>query len=221
VLVFYALEQGTVFAARAAQATVAGLIGTALFAFAYGRYAGRFAWYWCVVIGWLAFAVTIAVLYVLRLQLLASMAMLVGAAMGARGLLPFEEVKPASLPVPPGDLAVRMVTSAALVVALTALASWLGPRWSGLLSAFPVLTTIIVVFTHHQHGGDAAVVFLREYLQAVIGFGLFCATLSVALTQFGLLWALVLALASQLATQAYMLRRVTGNRERRPASIRL
>src|SRR6185436_9521808 len=129
VLVFYALEQGTVFAARADQSTVAGLIGTAVFAFAYGRYAGRLAWYWCVGIGWLAFTATIGVLYILRLQLLPSMALLVGAAMGARGLLPVEDARLSTSRVPPGDLVIRMATSAALVVVLTAVAAWLGPRW--------------------------------------------------------------------------------------------
>jgi hypothetical protein len=85
VLVFYALEQGNAFAARAAEATVAGLVGTAVFAVAYGRCAIRLRWYGCVVIGWSAFMGAIAILYVLDLPVVPGFGCLIAAAMLERG----------------------------------------------------------------------------------------------------------------------------------------
>lgn len=221
VLVFYALEQGNAFAARAAQATVAGLIGTALFAVAYGRCATRLAWYGCVGVGWCAFAATIAVLSATHLSLAANFLALVVAALVARRALPVPNLPLPAPGVPPGDLPIRMVASASLVVALTAMAAWLGSTWSGLLSAFPVLTTIIAAFTHAQLGTGGVVRFLNGYLRAVVGFGVFCVVLSVSLSPVGLLPALLLALAGQLAVQGLILWCITGNRERPAETFRL
>jgi hypothetical protein len=223
VLVFYALEQGNAFAARAAQSTVAGLIGTALFALAYGRCATRLAWYVCVPIGWMAFAATIAIVAVAQPSLAVSFFTLVIAAVLARRALPGPDphlALPAAA-VPPGDLPIRMIATATLVVALTAMAAWLGPTWSGLLSAFPVLTTIIAAFTHAQQGSAGVVMFLNGYLRAVIGFGLFCVVLSLSVTPAGLPLALLLALTGQLALHGLMLWGLTGIRERPPQSIQL
>ena len=88
---------------------------------------------------------------------------------------------------------------------LTGLAERLGATLSGLLNAFPVLTTIIAAFTHAQRGRAAVVAFLNGFLRAVVGFALFCVALALALTQLGLARALVLALAVQLTAHAFIL----------------
>jgi hypothetical protein len=97
---------------------------------------------------------------------------------------------------------VRLVATAVLVLVLTGLAARLGPAWSGLLNAFPVLTTIVAVFSHVQRGAAAAAAFLHGYLQAIPGFGLFCTVMTIALGPFGLWRALTAALAVQLAWHA-------------------
>jgi hypothetical protein len=48
-----------------------------------------------------------------------------------------------------------MVTATAIVMAITGAASALGPKWSGLLSPFPVFACVMAVFSH-QHGGAGA-----------------------------------------------------------------
>jgi hypothetical protein len=108
---------------------------------------------------------------------------------------------------PPGDLIIRLVATATLVLVLTGLADRLGSTWSGLLNAFPVLTTIVAVFSHAQRGAAAAVAFLNGYLQAIVGFGLFCVAMAIALESRGLGWALMAALAVQLAWHAILVSR--------------
>ena len=221
VLVFYALEQGNAFAANAAHATVAGLIGTVAFVLAYGRSAPHLRWYLCVPIGWTMFGATIAVLAKAPPSPAVSfVALVIASVAGRRVLPPPSGVLPARA-TPPGDLPIRMIASAVLVVVLTGMAEWLGPTWSGLLRAFPVLTTIVAVFTHAQQGSGGVLRFLDGYLYGVIGFGLFCVVLSVSIGALGLVAAAALALGCQLALHGLMVWILTLNRERAPQSIRL
>jgi len=111
---------------------------------------------------------------------------------------------------PPRDLPIRLIATATLVILLTGLAARLGPAWSGLLNAFPVLTTIVAVFSHIQRGTAAAVAFLNGYLQAIVGFGLFCVVMATGLESLGLGWALIAALAAQLAWHGVLVSRAAS-----------
>jgi hypothetical protein len=209
-LAFYAIEQGHVFAAGAARSAMLGICATAAFCVAYARSAARTPWPISVIAGWAAFAAVAALTYGLRdlggigELVLASSVLLFG-----RRLVP----APSSLPAPSiprrWDLVLRMLASAVAVVLLTALAAWLGARLSGILSAFPVVTLILAVFTHVQHGPAAVSVFLRALLRGLHGFALFCFVLSIALgpLRWSLMAALVTALAAQMVLQTIMLRR--------------
>ncbi len=205
VLVFYAIEQGDAFAAQAAHATLAGLIATVAFAVAYARCSIRLPWYASVAAGWTAFAATVLALYGLQPALVPSLVSLVAATVLGRRALP--RVAAAAEPVarPRGDLTIRLVATATLVLVLTGLAERLGATLSGLLDAFPVLTTIIAAFTHAQRGRAAAVAFLNGFLRAIVGFALFCIAMALALTPLGLASALMVALAVQLTAHGFLL----------------
>ena len=217
VLVFYALEQGTLFAARAASGTLTGLIATVAFVVAYATLSARWSWPACMVLGWTTFAAAILTLYAVQLSSLSSLVAVVAATVIGRRVLPRLPPAPAATPLrhPRSDLPVRLVATATLVVSLTGLADQLGPNLSGLLNAFPVLTTIIAVFTHAQRGRAAMVDFLNGYLQSVVGFALFCVVMAAALPWVGLARALIAALAVQFTSHAFLLWRVS-----RPLSAR-
>jgi hypothetical protein len=173
-----------------------------------------------MVIGWCAFAVAVVTLYILDPGVAVSLVVLVVATIAGRRLL--RRVQPSPLrgfgEGTRADLPIRLVATAILVLTLTALAERLGPAWSGLLNAFPVLTTIVAVFSHAQRGAAAAVAFLNGYLQAIPGFGLFCTVMTVALGTLGLWWALAAALALQLAWHATLVSRSAPDPSR-PAPI--
>jgi hypothetical protein len=220
VLVFYALEQGDAFAARAAHATLAGLIGTVAFAVAYGHCSRRMPWSVCMAAGWLVFAVAILGLYAAEPGVVSSLVVLIAATILGRRLISRLRFAEAGLCTqtylvgrvppkadPPGDLIIRIVATATLVMVLTGLAARLGSTWSGLLNAFPVLTTIVAVFSHAQRGAAAAAAFLNGYLQAILGFGLFCVVMALALESLGLWFSLAAALAGQLAWHTVLLYR--------------
>jgi hypothetical protein len=207
VLVFMAMEQGTAFGARAAHATLTGLIGTVAFALTYARLSMRARWYVCLLLGWVTFGATTYVLYTLNPPLLLSLAGLVATTIvGPRFLPPIQD---AAAPVgsPRGDLALRLIATATLVLVLTTVADELGPTVSGLLNAFPVLTTIITAFTHAQHGSGPTVAFVRGFTRSIIGFGSFAFMLALTMVPLGLGWALLLAMMAQIIVSGITLRR--------------
>lgn len=206
VLVFFAVEQGTAFAARASHATLAGLIGTVAFTTIYALASGRLRWVACLLIGWLAFGATATVLYLLEPTLVVSLVSLFAATVVGRRLLPRVEPPAGPAAAPPGDLALRLLATATLVVALTAVADRLGPLVSGLINAFPVLTTVITAFTHAQRGSAATVAFVNGFLRAIIGFGAFCFVLALTVDRLGLAAGLTAALAAQLVVSGLTLR---------------
>jgi hypothetical protein len=206
VLVFVTIEQGAAFGARASHATLAGLIGTISFTVAYARTSVRMSWPWSLIAGWLTFVVVASLLYALQPPLVVSFLGLFAATILGRRALPVMDVPAMPAVHPRGDLALRLLATATLVLVLTAVAEPLGPALSGLLNAFPVLTTIITAFTHAQRGAGAAVAFVSAFLRSIIGFGSFCFVLAVTLNRIGLAPALSCALFAQLTVSGLILR---------------
>ncbi len=207
VVVFMSIEQGTDFGARAAHATLTGLIGTVAFALTYARLSMRAPWYVCLLAGWVIFALVTAALYAIDPSLPVSLAGLVAASLAGPRLLPALAGQVVPVGSPRGDLALRLLATATLVLVLTAVADELGPTLSGLLNAFPVLSTIITAFTHAQHGSSPTIAFVRGFTRSIIGFGSFAFMLALTMVPLGLGWALVLAMVAQIVVSGITLRR--------------
>lgn len=121
----------------------------------------------------------------------------------------------ARLPVPPTapprwDIPLRVTIATGLVLALTTLASTLGPQLSGLLSTFPLFATVLVVFAHHQQGPEAAIAAMRG---VVIGeFSAAAFFLVVGLGAVALqLWIYPIAIAAALLVNGVSLRFVSAS----------
>ena len=74
-----------------------------------------------------------------------------------------------------------MLAATAMVVLLTAMAAFLGPFWSGLLSPFPVFAGIMAAATHKQSSPAAAQRLLRGVLAGSFGFAAFFIVLELFL----------------------------------------
>jgi hypothetical protein len=92
-----------------------------------------------------------------------------------------------------------------LVLVLTAVAGWLGSQLSGLLAPFPIIATVLAVFTHVQHGSDKLVRLLRGLVSGFGAFALFFFTLAISLPALGTLASFSLATAIALLTQALVI----------------
>ena len=206
-LVFYAIEQGSVFAADAAASTLVGLVAVAAFCVVYAACSTRWGWPRSVVCGWLAFGVVTSGLYRMTLGPVPALVLALVALLAARGLIDTTGVVPDGVSVPPWDLPLRMAAAATLVFVLTSLAERLGPELSGALVPFPVATAIIAGFTHAQAGPVAARRFLHVFIPGLCTFAVFCFVLAFALRAVGLAAAFAAAFLVQLTLQAIILSR--------------
>lgn len=215
ILLFLALEQGEAFAADAALGTVAAVAAFAAYALAYAWLATRFGWVISLAGAYVVYAV------VAFGASLSSLPVLVHAALDVLVLIAFVRWMPRDLPPAPppravrAELLLRMACGAALVVLITWLAETLGPRVSGVLALFPVLGTVLAVFSHRNSGVAFVVALLRGMLLGMFSMTAFCATLALSLPHVAPALAFPLAVGVALITQ-FVVYGVVSRGERMP-----
>jgi hypothetical protein len=202
ILLVETLLHGPSFGADAAAGTLLGLAALTAFVVVYGRVATTVGPVPSVLCGWTAFLLGVAVLSPVQPPPAVSLILVATCfALGLR-LLPAAPSPPPAATPPWWDLPARALAALGLVLALTAASGALGPHLSGLLAPFPIITSVLAVFTH-THGGVAQVgVLLRNFLFGFYGFAAFCFTLAIALPALAAAAAFGLATAVALAVQA-------------------
>ncbi len=96
-------------------------------------------------------------------------------------------------------LAARAAVSALAVVTVTSLAHLLGPKWSGLIVAFPVNTLPVIVILHWHYGSDVIKPFIKRFPSGAFGVCLFNVVAFLCLDRLGLVLTVVLAYAVDIA----------------------
>jgi hypothetical protein len=202
ILLVETLLHGRGFGADAAAGTLLGLTALTGFVVVYGRFATTAGPIQSVLCGWAAFLLGVAVLSLIQPPLALSLILVAACfALGLR-LLPSAPWSSPPAPAPPWwDLPARALTALVLVLTLTAVSGALGPHISGLLAPFPIITSVLAVFTH-AHGGAAQVgILLRNFLFGFYGFAAFCFVLAIALPTLATTTAFGLATATAFAVQ--------------------
>ena len=204
---FLALDQGPEFAAAAGLGCLAGAAAEAGFCIGYGRVAPRADWPAALAVASTAFVAGAAALAALALPLW-PLAILVCAALSlALWLLPRLGSGGREPPrLPPWDIPARMIVATSLVLGLTALAPYAGPRLSGLLATYPVFAAVLAVFSQHGRGAPAAIQVLRGLLTKLFAFVGFFAALALTLPKLGIAAGFAAATLVALAIQAASLR---------------
>ncbi len=203
ILLVETLLHGRGFGADAAGGTLLGLAALTAFVVVYGRCAMTTGPLGSVLGGWAAFLVGVALLSPIQPPPGLSL-ILVGAgfALGLKLLPPAPSSSPTPAAPPWWDLPARALAALGLVLALTAASGALGPHLSGLLAPFPIITSVLAVFTH-AHGGVVQVdLLLRNFLVGFYGFAAFCFVLAISLPTLTTAGAFGLATAVALAVQA-------------------
>lgn len=204
ILLVETLLHGRDFGADAAAGALLGLAALTAFVVVYGRIATATGPVPSLLCGWTAFLLGVTALNLVEPPLALSLVVVCACfALGLKLLPPVPSPPPAAASMPPKwDLPARALAALGLVFTLTALSGALGPHLSGLLAPFPVVTSVLAVFTHAQ--GDAAQVglLLRNFLLGLYSFAAFCLTLAVALPTLATAAAFGLATAAALAVQA-------------------
>lgn len=183
---FIALEQGPDFGLAAAGSSLLGMAAVVVFCSAYSCSARRFSWVPALTFSLGAYFLTIEILSLLAVSLaVAALAVLIMLTLATRingncqaGIL--------KMVAPWWDMPARMAAATGLLFLLTALASVLGPRLSGLLAVFPVFTCVMTVFTHKQYGTVAIRQFLRGILLGCYASVAFFLVINLAMLRFSL-----------------------------------
>ncbi len=211
ILLAFALVHGDAFAAQAAAACLLGLAALAAYVVVYGLLAERYGGITAIVLtGWAAFMVAVAFLSLIPLpepptliSAGASLALVVVLFRWGLRLLPAPSAPVTVETVLPWwDLPGRALAALALVFTLTAVSGALGPDLSGLLAPFPVMTSVLAIFTHAQGGRDEVRIILRGFLNGFNAYAVFCFVLAVTLTHISTALAFLLALAVSIAVQS-------------------
>lgn len=203
ILVVLTLVHGRQFGADAAAGALLGLAALTLFVVVYGRASERVGPMPCLLAGWAAFLLGVAFLQLLDVPPGVSLILVAASFAAGLAMLPAPTAMPAVVTAPPWwDLPARALAALALVVALTAASGALGPSLSGLLAPFPVIASVLAVFTHAHGGPDQVRVLLRNLLVGFYGFAAFCFVLAFGLDSLGGPAAFSTALVAALATQA-------------------
>jgi hypothetical protein len=208
VLFFFAVDQGAQFAATAAVATLSAVLAVFLFSLGYAWTAARTHWLPSLLAGLAGYFAAVGVLSLLGPPVWVSAPLVYATVALAPRLFPATAAAPRAPASSHGELALRMAAGAALVLALTYFASDLGPRLSGLFAMFPVLGTVLAVFSHRQAGAPFTISLLRGMTVGYYAFTTFCLVLALALPVMSVGAAFALALAVATAVQVFAKRYV-------------
>lgn len=196
ILWFIAIEQGAVFAAQAAVGTLVAVLAILAFGLSHAWAATRFSWPPSLAIAYAGYSAAVFLLNFWTASLALTFGVVLASLVIAPRLYPViaASVTPAK---PANDMLLRMGLGAVLVVLVTHFAASLGPGLSGILAMFPVMGTVLVLFTHRSAGAAATVQLLRGMVFGFYAFATFCAVLAWALSVTGIgaafLWALAVA----------------------------
>jgi hypothetical protein len=188
VSIFLALEQGPVFAATAALGTLLGLLSQAALCLAYSWTARRAAWWTSTAVGVSAFLITTLIVARVSPSLPIACALVCGGLLLTAGVMPVPAMVFGSVRPPGWDLPMRMLVATSLVVGLTTLAAIVGPRWTGLLSPFPVFALVLRAFTHRTQGVGAAAHLLRGVVLGSLAHATMFVLVASWLVPYGLVW---------------------------------
>lgn len=206
ILLVFALSQGRAFAANAAAGTLLGIVSLLAFIVVYAHLASRVHWGASLILGWTAFFVMTGALSTITLGVDPALAVVLAAVAAALLALPrVRGERPSGASLPAWDLPLRALSALALVLVLTAVAGQLGSKLSGLLAPFPVIASVLAVFTHAQHGEQDVLRIMRGFVAGLVAYALFCFALAVSLESLGIAASFALAAIAALATQAVAL----------------
>lgn len=193
ILFFIAIEKGARFTQVAATSTLSAVLAIVVFGLSYSWTATKHSSVTSLTVGFLCYFLTVLLLNSFVMQLVLATPIVLGALAIAPRLYPSVNLlNDSSLP-PHNDIAFRMVAGSTLVFLVTHFSSDLGAQLSGLFAMFPVMASVLVVFTHRQSGNAYAIHFLRGSVLGYYAFASFCFVLALMLPNFNIITAFLTA----------------------------
>jgi len=166
------ITQGSDYVTTLARSAPAGVWSNIVYMLAVGQLSKRWGWKVGIACGWIGYLGGGLLLNASGLahSLIVGVAVLPGLWLSAVRWLPKPTAVPPPTHLPHSELITRMLAAAALVLSLTAAASWFGPTLTGLFTGAPVAATVIPAFTYVSSGHDGMLLALRGFLTGLMGF---------------------------------------------------
>lgn len=201
ILFFLALERGPEFTTQAAILSLACVFSAIAFGVTYAWACRRLNWFGCLICAFSAW--TLAVLLLAQLPLTAATSLAVSLLMLflAPRLFPRAQAKWGSRPLPASELLLRMAAGAVMVLGVTAAAEALGSVWTGLFAAFPVMSTVLAVFSHRANGPGFVVAMLRSMIGGFYSYLAYCLCVAALLESWGIAATFIVAVVAAVTVQ--------------------
>ena len=173
ILLFFILEQGKDFGIQSIPGVITGILALISFCYGYAALSRKLFWLPTLLLSYGAYTLTAFLFSHLPLSLPARYGLVVGCIVLALRFFPQPGSQSAKARRLPFDLPLRMLVATLFVLLVTAFAAALGPTWSGVLTPFPILTTVLAIFSHTLQGSDATINTLRGIVMGLVGFTTF------------------------------------------------
>lgn len=202
VLLFLALERGTEFTVQAAVLSLSAVFSAVSFGVAYAWACLRLPWYVALACAFAAWTAAVQLLAVLPLTAAWSLAIALLTLFVAPRVFPRAQGPWGRQALPAKELLLRMAAGAAMVLAVTGAAEALGPAWTGLFAAFPVMSTVLAVFSQRANGPGFVVALLRAMVGGFYAYITYCVAVAALLASWGIAATFIAAVAAAVIVQA-------------------
>lgn len=202
ILFFIALDQGAAFAANAAVGTLSAVLAILAFGLSYAWAATRYGWGLSLLAGFATYLAAVTALSLWRPGLWPAACAVLAALLLAPRLFPVAATSTPPASAKSKDIHWRMTAGAILVLLVTHFSARLGPQLSGVFAMFPVMSSVLVVFSHRHAGAGFAINMLRGMVLGYYAFAVFCLSLALVLPALGLGGAFLTTLAGAVLAQA-------------------
>ena len=200
ILIFLTLEQGMTFGANASVFVIYGSVSLLIFGLSYAWACGFLSYIPCLFISLIAWYLSALVLSMFPQDLFFSTALAVCFLIVIPYLLPKSNTLNTSLP-DLKDLPIRMIVGMLLTISITSLANQLGSIWSGILSVFPVVTLVLVVFSHLSHGQNHVLQVFKGLSRGAYSFVAYFVIFALCVERLDLWQTLLASLTGSLLVQ--------------------
>lgn len=201
ILFLLALEKGPAFAAAAATVSLSAVFGAVALIVTYARVCARNPPGISLLYGLVVWCCAALLLTSLPLTNFISLGIALLALAIAPRLFPRIAAPILIARLPKWELPLRMLAGAAVTLAVTSLATAIGPSWSGMFAVFPVITSVLSVFSQRASGPAFTVTLLRAMIWGLYALTSFCLALAMLLPQRGVVVSFAGATAVALAVQ--------------------
>ncbi|MBD2756788.1 hypothetical protein [Spirosoma validum] len=194
ILLFFILEQGKPFAIESIQGVMTGILALIIFCLSYSTLSKKLTWLPTLLLSYSLYAVAAVVINSLQLNLYVSYMLVIAFTLLALRFFPLPTSQAIIARRIPFDIPIRMGVATVFVLIITGLASILGPKWSGILTPFPIMTSVLAIFSHTQQGSNATITTLRGLVMGLLGFTTFLFLQVFLLREFSVAFSFGIAL---------------------------